>query len=164
MAKAVAKVCTDAEKSIDCIDYEKIAEATETARKAAGYYALDATARAAWDTTHKETIKATKATLTAAWKKANTATAGALKGACSATAKCTDNNHCCGTFTATAAGADGKKAEYTGRCWYDPMDTDVTDAQKSLKFEELGVTFSHVCGAQKLVATAAALFAAASLM
>jgi len=164
LAKAVNKVCDEAGKSIDCLDYQKIAEATETARKAANYYTLDATARAAWDTTHKETIKATKATLTAAWKKANEATAGALKGACSATSKCTDNNHCCGTFTATAAGADGKKAEYTGRCWYDAADDDVTQAQKDTKFEELGIQFTHVCGAQKLVATAAALFAAASFM
>jgi len=116
-------MCKDAEKSIDCEKWEEIATATETARKAAGYYALSTSDREAWDTTHKETVKATKATLTAAWKKANEGAAGALKGACSATSKCTDNNHCCGTFTATV---DGKAVEYTGRCWYDAADEDNT--------------------------------------
>jgi len=96
--------------------------------------------------------KELKADLAAAFLAANPPAAGEAGSACSADNACTGTNHCCGTSTPKGEDADdavtGKCADKTTLAWTD----------------ELGVEYTHVCGAQKLMIAASALFATAYLM
>merc|ERR1712113_60744 len=74
--------------------------ATEAERKEGGYYEMSADARSAYDAKEAEGQKARKKLMTAAWLKDNKPDDG-LGSDCSATDKCKDSTHCCGTATLT---------------------------------------------------------------
>jgi len=148
--KAIVAACKLSEKSPDCLFGDKVREATTTARKAAGYYALSAEERATWDTARAAEDKTVVAAQTNAWYKANPGKAGEVGSTCSKTAKCSTKGHCCGTFTSK----DGLDA-LTGRC--NPSAT-------SAYTDPLGNSWTHACGAQKVMAAAAAVFATAFIM
>lgn len=94
---------------------------------------------------------ALKKELTAAWYTSNTVAAGEAGSVCSAEGKCTGTNHCCGT--STGAGVDGRVQENT--C------ADLTTLSWK---DDLGVVYTHVCGASKLMVAITAALSAAYLM
>lgn len=89
--KDQAKACETNDKSADCLFGNDVINATTKARAAAGYYALDAAARTAWDATNKAaetTLKVDKVDAYYA-ATANIPVAGKAGSACVAK-KCTD--------------------------------------------------------------------------
>jgi len=99
--KAVWEACSadGDEANILCEEAGAIRDGVTTARVADGYYELEPADREAWDTAYEETTTALIVTLVTAWLAANLPAAGEAGSTCSATAKCTNSAHCCGTAT-----------------------------------------------------------------
>lgn len=93
--------------------------------------------------------------LTAAWIDENKPAQGFSGSACSAAEKCAGLDMCCGTATPSSNAPGVTTGQRIGVC-----------ASKTSKgfTDTLGIEFSHVCGAQKLVAAAAAILATTYLM
>lgn len=93
--------------------------------------------------------------LTAAWIAENKPPAGFSGSSCSGAEKCSGLDMCCGTATPSYNAPGVTTGQRIGVC-----------ASKTNKgfTDDLGIEFSHVCGAQKLVAAAAAILATTYLM
>jgi len=155
--KAIVELCDgEGEGSIECEKEWAFRDADTAARALDGYYSKSVEDREAWDAANADTVDTLKASLTAAWISSNTPAAGAAGSACSKTSKCTDKLHCCGTATPNSAATANGAVELTGVC--------ATKSTGSYTNEELGLTYTHVCGAKALIATATTLLAAAYLM
>lgn len=113
-----------------------------------GYYTeMNAEEREAFLDEMDGELETFEAELTAAWYTANKPAAGEAGSAC-VSKKCTGTNQCCGTSTAGSDKTENLCVDKTTLAWTDG----------------LGVAYTHVCGAQKLMAAFTATFAAAYLM
>lgn len=90
---------------------------------------------------------------------ANLAAAGEVGSACSAEDKCVTAEHCCGTATPAEASVNEGAVEVTGVCAVVNADGDTNSIT-----DVLGNAYTHVCGAQKLLAAAAMVIATAYIM
>lgn len=109
----------------------------------------------------KAEIDKTRNSLSAAWTKANAPLANKPGFACSALAKCTamvanKETLCCGTATKAKAAAAIVPAAPAGTICNTKTEITYKDA--------FGNSYAFKCGAQQLVASAAAAFALAALM
>lgn len=126
--------------------------ALEKSRKTDGYYTKDAAARETFDAAQADAQAKLKSTLTVAWVKDNKPVAGEAGSACSASNKCTDKTHCCGTATPKGNAAGSTDGQIEGVC---------ASKTGTLTFPKIGKEYTHVCGAKALIAGAATLLAAA---
>lgn len=153
--KAVFEQCADNEDGIACRKADEIRTSEEAARLTGDYYNSDASARETADAAQADANAQQKATLTAAWIADNKPEAGELGSSCSATAKCTGANHCCGTGIPSSNAAGVTAGQVEGMCG---------DKTTKVYTDALGIAYNHTCGAQKIIATVTALFTAAFFM
>jgi hypothetical protein len=161
--KAVFETCEQDLKGIECKKNRDLRVAEEAARVAAGYYDMVPNERDIFDAAQKEEKKKLKATLTAAWVKDNTPAAGQAGSSCASANPCAGENHCCGTATPKGASGSFSFPNVSGNV--DGKLENVCADKTVLAFtNEIGIEYSHVCGASKLIATAGALLATVFLM
>lgn len=153
--KKIFEDCEAQKESIECRKAFEIRTAQEAARKLNEYYTKSTSDREALDFTQADEDSKTVAALTAAWIQENKPAAGKPGSACSAAAKCAGIDHCCGTATPSVNAPGVTSGQREGVC-ASKTDKSFTDS--------LGIEFTHVCGAQKLVVAAAAILAASYLM
>lgn len=93
--------------------------------------------------------------LSAAWIEENVPEAGNPGSSCSGASKCAGVDLCCGTATPKTNAPGVSNGQREGVC----------ASKTEMAFtDSLGMEFSHVCGAQKLIAAGAAILAAAYLI
>jgi len=151
--KAWFATCQENPESIECRKGREIRDADEIARKADGYYDLDVEAREAWDEEQETETASTKDAITNAWLEDNKPAAGEAGSSCAAGGSCTTSTHCCGTSTPSDNAAGVTDGQLSNTC-----------ATTAGWTNGLGTSYNHVCAANKLIATATAIFAAAYLM
>jgi len=102
----------------------------------------------------KDQVAALESSLAAAWLKDHAPAAGKPGSSCAGELKCTAMEHCC-----------GKSTRKDGAFVNEPLEDICVDKSTLLFTDDLGREYTHVCAAQKIMATAAAaLVAAYSLM
>lgn len=152
--KETWEACQENKDSIECTKKWEIRKEQQMERNANGFYAKSADDRKSFDDGLKDIMKSKKAGLTAAWIKDNKPAKGSSEewAPCSATDKCANPDHCCGT----ADPRDGKNDPITGVC---------SDKNKrEMTATKLKMVYYHECGAKALIASAATFIASTYLM
>lgn len=150
--KAWFATCQEEPDSIECRKGREIRDTDEVARKADDYYEMDVDARETFDETQEAETEKETAALAVLYLEDNPPAAGEAGSACVAGA-CTTETHCCGTSTPSGNAAGVTDGQNTNVCAAAGSYTDI-----------LTQSYTHVCGAQKLLATAGAVLAAVYLM
>lgn len=144
-------------KNIDCKKGLDIRTAIEKYRTTKKYYAeKDPAKRKVIDDAQKAEVDKTRLSLSAAWIKANAPKANTAGFACTKLAKCTKivakaETLCCGTATRDTKAAASVPAAPSGTICNTKAATKYTDG--------LGNVYTYKCGAQHLLASAAAVLA-----
>jgi len=154
------ETCDKDAKAIECIKADELFKQKVEARVGGdkSWYLMTKEERTAWAENFAEQAEKNASALAAAWIKENEPEAGKEGGQCNASGMKCEAGQCCGTST-PKGNADGvTDGEMTNICV-------VSADQKTGAYTDgLGREYTHVCFAQRLIATAAAAITAFYIM